>query len=231
MAWSTNDIFSFLKFLLRKNQAGSISTTDFFYAWNSEQASAHEDLVGKWQNRSNGKTGINIGLIQDETMLTKLAPFTISTTLTISGGFADWPADMIYQLALRIGNSKITHFNKDERWSIADSVIDPPSLADNCFYYTEYASATTGIRGKYEFLPSTINEVTLDYVASCTDIVWGSNPDSDGRRVYDPSTSVQPKWNQNTIVEITKRTLKSFGVSFKDQDFTQFGQSNIVTGD
>lgn len=231
MAWSTNDIFSFLKFLLRKNQAGSISATDYFYAWNSEQASTHEDLLGKWQNRANGKTGVNIGLIQDETMLTKLAPFTISTTLTISGGFADWPADMIYQLALRVGNSKITHFNKDERWSIEDSVIDPPSLADNCFYYTEYASGTDGIRGKYEFLPSTINQATLDYVASCTDIVWAYTLDGQGRQVYDATNSVQPKWDQNTIVSITKRALKSLGVSFKDQDFTQFGQSNIVTGD
>lgn len=230
MAWSTDQIYSFLKFLLRKNQAASISATDYFYAWNSEQSSMHEDLLGKWQNRSNGKTGINIGLIQDETMLTKLAPFTISTTLTITGGFANWPTDLIYQMALLINGEKVTHFNKDERWAITGSVIDPPSIADNCYYYTEFASTTVGITGKYEFLPATVTTATLDYIAACTDIVWAYTLDGQGRQVYDSVDSVQPKWNQNTIVEITKRALKNMGVSFKDQDFTQFGQSNIVTG-
>lgn len=217
--------------MLRKNQAGGISATDYFYAWNSEQSAMHEDLLGKWQNRSNGKTGSNIGLIQDETMLTKLTPFTLTTPLTITSGFADWPADFIYQLSLRINGKKVTHFNKDERWSIVDSVIDPPSITDGCYYYTEYASATAGVRGKYEFIPNTVTIATLDYIAECTDIVWGFNFDGQQRQVYNAGSSVQPKWNQNTIVEITKRTLKSLGVSFKDRDFAQFGQSNIAAGD
>lgn len=230
MAWNTDQIYGFLRFLIRKNQAGSVSATDYFYAWNSEQAAMHEDLLGKWQNRSNGKTGANIGLIQDETMLTKLAPFTLTTTLTITAGYADWPADLIYQLALRINGAKVTHFNKDERWSIQDSVIDPPDVTANCFYYTEYASATIGLPGKYEFLPNTITTATLDYIAACTDIVWGFSFDGQGRQVYNSASSVQPKWNQNTIVAITKRALKSMGVSYKDRDFAQFGESNITTG-
>lgn len=231
MAWSVDQIYGLLKFLLRKNQAGSISATDFFYSWNSEQYAMHEDLLGRWQNHSNGKSGQNTGMIQDETVLIKLAPFTISTTLTITGGFADWPADFIYQAALRINGEKVYHFNKDERWSIENSVIDPPSIADDSYYYTEYASVTNGIRGKYEFLPSTVTTAILDYIASCTDIVWEYTLDGQGRQVYDPVNSVQPKWNQNTIIEITRRSLKSLGVSFKSQDFVQYGASNIVTGD
>ncbi len=46
-----------------------------------------------------------------------------------------------------------------------------------------------------------------------------------------PKVSVQPRWNQNTIIEITKRTLTSFGVSLKDKDFENFGAKNTVTGD
>lgn len=231
MAWNVDQILGLQKFLVRKNLAGGISAGDFFNTWNSEQYAYHEDLLGHWQNRSNGKTGQNTGLIQDETSLIKLAPFTLSTTLTIGSGFSDWPADFIYQAALRINGKKVYHFNKDERFSIEDSVIDPPSISDDSYYYTEYASPNAGIPGKYEFLPNTVTTATLDYIAACTDVVWAWTPDGQGRQAYDPTNSVQAKWNQNTIIEITRRTLKSFGVSLKDQDLAQYGQSQITTGD
>jgi len=231
MAWNVNQIYGFQKWLVRKNQAGGITATDFFYSWNAEQYAMHEDLLGHWQNRSNGKTGQNTGMIQDETILIKMAPFTLPAVLTISGGFADWPSDFMYGLALRINGKKVYHYNKDERWSIEDSVIDPPTITDDSYYYTEYASLTDGIRGRYGFLPITVTSANLDYIATCADVVWAYTFDGQGRQVYDPVNSVQPKWSQNTIIEITKRTLKSLGVSFKDQDFAQFGASNIVTGD
>jgi len=72
--WSVNDILNFTKFLTRKNQAGGISAKDLFYAWNSEQTALFEDLKGRWQSRNNGKEGQNTGLVENETILTKLTP-------------------------------------------------------------------------------------------------------------------------------------------------------------
>jgi len=46
-----------------------------------------------------------------------------------------------------------------------------------------------------------------------------------------PIISVQPKWALPTVIEITKRTLTSFGVSLKDKDFENFGAKNTMTGD
>ena len=83
MGWSVNDILSLTKFLLRKNQSGSISAKDLFYAWNSEQTSFFQDLSGRWQARNNGKSGINTGLIENETITTKLTPFTKKDSLDI----------------------------------------------------------------------------------------------------------------------------------------------------
>lgn len=224
MAWDVNQIFNFLKWLQNKNQAGSISSTDFFYAWNSEQTAYQEDLLGKWQNRNNGKEGNNTGLIQNETILTKLTPFTIPTTLTVTAGDATKPEDFIYTMALRIDGYKVTHVNHNAIWSLNEDVIDPPSIPANKYYYTEYEDY-------FRLLPDTVTSVDLDYVATVTDVVWGYTIDGSGRQVYDPSTSVQPKWLQNTIVEVTKRTLKGFAVHFKDGDFAAYGQSNITTGD
>jgi hypothetical protein len=222
--WSVDQIYSYTRFLLNKNQAGGISATDLFNAWNGEQSAYHEDLIGRWQARSNGKSGPNTGMIQDETVLIKMAPFMIPITLPINSGFVNWPSDFIYLQALRINGEKVYHFNKDERWSIERSYIDPPSIVDDSYYYTEYD-------GKYLILPTAATSIDMDYIAQATDILWAFNFDGNGRQVYDAGNSIQPSWSQNTIVEITRRTLNSFGVHFSSQYYAEFGKSNIITGD
>jgi hypothetical protein len=226
MAWSVDTIYGCLRFLLNKNQAGGISATDFFYAWNIEQYAYHEDLVGKWEARANGKGGINTGLIQNEVTMTKLLPFTIPVTLSIAAGQGIKPLDLIYTLALRINGVKVVQVDHDQLSDVMDDVIDPASIADNKYYYTEYLNY-------YSFLPIAVTNFSLDYVASCTDVVWGYSFDENGRQVYDPTPgiSVQPKWGQNTIVDITKRALTNLGVHFTDQSLTEYGKSNIITGD
>lgn len=221
--WDVNQVYNFLKWLTNKNQSGGIPASDFFIAWNSEQASYHQDLVGRWQARSNGKSGPNTGLIQNETDLIELAPFTIGVNLPVTGGYVDWPTDFIYLASLRVNGAKVYHFNKDERWAVEEDVIDPPSISDDAYYFTEYAN-------KYLILPTAVTSVDMDYIAACTDIIWASTPDANNRPVYDPSNSVQPQWNQDTIVTITKRSLKGIGVHFKDDDFIKYGESNINTG-
>lgn len=224
MAWNTDQIYGFVRFLINKNQAGGISVNDFFYAWNSEQYAYHEDLVGKWEARANGKQGINTGLIQNEVTMTKLLPFTIPITISIVEGQGIKPADLIYTLALRINDVKVFQVDHDQIWAVKDDVIDPPSIVDDSYYYTEYLNY-------YSFLPATVTSFDLDYVASCTDIIWAYTLDGNGRQVYDAANSVQPKWGQNTIIAISKRALTSLGVHFKDQDFAEFGKVNTITGD
>lgn len=224
MAWSVNDILNYTKWLTNKNQAGSISATDLFYMWNSEQRSMMSDLLGRFQPQANSKTGANTGLIQDKTYLQKLAPFTKPVTLIIVTGNSDKPDDFVYELALRINGFDVIHINHDQKAVVSNSVIDPPNVIDNKYYVTEYEDY-------YSFLPTTVTTASLDYIAVPNDIKWGFTLDTDGRQVYSEGLSKQPAWDDLTIVEITKRTLKSLGVHFKDQDFAQFGQSNIVTGD
>lgn len=230
MAWSVNEIFGFVKYLTLKNQAGSISATDLFYMWNNEQNAYQDDLLGKWQNRANGKTGANTGLILNETIKQKLSPFTLPITLTIASGVVTKPTDFIYELALRMNatggtaGSRIDKIDHDQIYSVIESVIDAPSVPNDLYYAVEYENY-------YQLYPTNVaGNVSLDYVAQCRDIKWGFTYDADKRQVYNAGTSVQPQWSQNVIVEITKRALKSLGLHFKDQDFEQYGQSNIQTG-
>lgn len=224
MAWSVDDIYKFTRFLLKTNQSGRVSATDLFYAWNSEQAAYQNDLLGRFNLNNNGKEGANTGLILNETIKQELAPFTIPLPITIAAGKATKPADFMYEIGFRKGNYDIIKINHDQISNVNRSVIDPPNITDNKYYAVEYDNY-------YYLLPQTLTGVVdLDYIASCTDIVWGFTFDGDGRQVYNAGTSTQPKWNQNTIVTITKRTLKSLGIHFKEQDLQQYGNSVINTG-
>lgn len=229
VAWNVNRILQLFKFLLRQNQSGSISTDDFFNAWNTEQNAYFSDELGKWQNRNNGKSGQNTGLILNETIMTDLAAFTIPGSVTISSGAATKPDDFIYGLARRlsVGGEEylVTKINHGQIWYVNNDVIDPPSITDGIYYIVEYEDY-------YKVLPNgATGDLLLDYIAQPENVVWGFTYDAQNRKVYNAGLSIQPKWQDPTIITITKRALTSFGVSYKDKDFQNFGEKNTVTGD
>lgn len=227
--WNVNRILGLFKFLLRQNQSGSISTTDFFNAWNVEQNSYHTDLVGPWEKMGNSKSGANTGLIMNETIMTQLSPFTIAGSVAISSGSATKPDDFIFGLARRLelngAEFLVTKINHGQKWYVNNDVIDPPSVTDGTYYIIEYENY-------YEVLPtSATGNLQLDYIAQPENISWGFTYDSQNRKVYNAGLSIQPKWSDPTIITITKRALSNFGVSYKDKDFTNFAKANIATGD
>lgn len=211
-------------FIMRKNQAGGLSADDFQRVFNAEQSAYLSDLLGRWQNRGNGKTGQNTGLVENETILTKLAPFTKNAGLTILAGDAILPDDFVYQLDVRIDDEKVTYLPKSQLSAMLKSVIDPPDETTGTYYYTNYQ---TFLR----FFPSTVTISDLDYVARPAEVVWGYTFDADDRQQYDPGLSIDPEWLDEDTLEICRRCLKTLGVSFKDVDMQGFGNSVIQTGD
>lgn len=223
MSTSVDYIFQFAKRIIRKNQAGGLGNEDFQLMWNGESRSYMDDLLGRFQARNNGKTGMNTGLIEDETIMQKLSPFINPAAITITGGAADKPEDFIYRLAMRINGKDVYKINHNQIATVNDSVIDPPSETTNTYYFVEYL-------GYYSFLPNTVTAADLDYITTPKKIIWGYTWDSQGRQIYNQGLSVQSQWDNNSNIEITKRMLKSLGISFKDTDFVNFGQSVITTG-
>src|ERR1700761_8704656 len=112
MAWSVDQIYSFTKFLVNKYQSNTISAESLFYAWNSQQRMYISDLIGRFQRNNNGKGAANTGLIENEVILTKLLPFTIPVTLTVTAGQATKPTGFIYNLAARIDGEVVIMVNK-----------------------------------------------------------------------------------------------------------------------
>lgn len=208
---------------MKKNMAGGLGNEDFQLFWNGESRSYMDDLLGRWQARSNGKAGLNTGLIQDETIMQKLSPFIEPATLTITNGLSDKPDDFVYRLAMRIDGYDCYKINHNQLATVNSSVIDPPSITTNTYYFLEYDNY-------YSFLPNTVTEAELDYIQTPENIVWGYTWDSQGRQIYNVGLSTQPQWDNNSCMEISKRMFRTLGVSFKDADFANFGQSVITTG-
>jgi len=223
MSLSVDYIYQFALNLIRKNQAGSLASVEFARHWNDAQGSYQDDLLGRFQARGNGKTGINTGLVENKTILQKLSPFIKPVTLTITTGNADKPADFIYELALRINGKEVRHINHNQIATVNDSEIDPPSIPNNSYYVVAYEDY-------YSFLPNTVTSASLDYIATPVDVLWNYDI-ALGRQVYNSVGSVQPQWDNNSCREITKRMLTNLGVSFHDNQFSQFGKSVQLTGE
>jgi hypothetical protein len=222
MALSVDYLYQYTLNLIKKNQAGGLASTEWARHWNGESAAYMDDLVGRFQARSNGKTGANTGLIENETILQKLSPFIKNATIVIAGGNGGKPAGFKYELALRINGKDVHRINHNQIATVNDNVIDPPSITTDTYYAVIY-------EGYYTFLPSSVTQATLDYIVTPTDIVWGFTIVG-GRQVYNAATSVQSQWDDNSNREICKRVLGTLGVSFKDSDFANFGNRVIQTG-
>jgi hypothetical protein len=223
MALTVDYLYQFTLNLIKKNQSGSLASIEWARHWNDASSSYMDDLLGRFQNRSNGKLGGNTGLIENETIEQKLAPFTKTDTIVITAGNGPKPSDCVYLLALRINGDQVIHINKNQIAAVNDNVIDPPSVSDGSYYYTPYLTY-------YSFLPNTVTSATIDYIATPVDVVWGFTIVS-GRQVYNAGTSVQPLWDNNSCREITKRMLTNLGVSFHDNSFSQFGKSVQMQGE
>jgi hypothetical protein len=216
MALDIDYLYSFSRKLIRKNQSGSLSATEFGMHWNDASNTYFDDLVGRFQRNSVGKSGINTGLIENSTTLQKLDPFIKTAALAIAAGNSNKPADFIYELALRISGYDVIHINHDEVAAVSNSVIDPPSVADNKYYVSLKG-------GVYSFLPNTVTSASLDYISHPVDAQWAYTTDVEGRQLYDAGSSVQSQWDAHSEREITKRMLTNLGVSLKDADFANFG--------
>lgn len=222
---NVNQIYQYLLFLIKKYQSGTVSATDFFYAWNTEQHTFMNELLGNLHNRNSTKTGNNTGLVMDRRTMTMLQPFTVPDGFTVvSGVINPMPIEILMLLSIRIGEKAVHEIHADQIFSVVGSVIDPPSEDDGKFYYYLGEDAIY-------ILPNTFNGLAdIIYISKPVDVVWGYTLDVDNRQVYNAGTSVQPLWAVGEIIEITKRTLSSLGVRFASQDFQNFGKTAIATG-
>lgn len=222
--------YKYILWQMNKNQAGSVSATEFGYLYNSEQLAFTNDLLGAWQRNNNSKQGNLTGLIENQTILNKLAPCTLEVLLEFVNGYAKAPIDYLYNLGLLRNGHKMFYLTKDQLYNLEKDVIDTPSIANNIYYFTDlYSSIYSAKRERYFYsYPQFSGRGKLWYITKPIDVVWAFTIVS-GRQVYNEIDSVDPIWDDITAQEICNRCLKKLGVHFKDGDFVNYGNSVIQT--
>jgi hypothetical protein len=220
---TVDQVYNILKFIVRKNQLGSLSPDDFAYAFNTAQRNYYDFLVGRIEQYRYDSPRPRVGLSMTDNVVSRLMPFESTATLTVSGGLATKPADLNKTLAMYTPNNFRVYRLEENRFAerMQDS-IDPIDEA-NAFYVEQNTN--------WRIYPTTLNNLTLKYLTVPADVKWNYTLDGSGRPVYTSTGSVQPLWKDNDIDELVARAAKIIGVSFKEPTLSQFGQGIIQNGE
>jgi hypothetical protein len=78
---TVDKVYSILKFIVRKNQLGSLSPDDFAYAFNTAQRNYYDFLVGRIEQYQYGRAVSRVGLSMTDNVVSRLMPFESSVFL------------------------------------------------------------------------------------------------------------------------------------------------------
>jgi hypothetical protein len=220
---TVDQVYSILRFIVRKNQLGSLSPTDFQYAFNTAQRNYYDFLVGRVEQYRYGSSVPRVGLSMTDNVVSRLMPFNSSATITITSGLVTKPTGFNKLLAMYTPNSyRVYRIEEDMFAERMQDSIDPIDEA-NAFFVEQNTN--------WRVYPTTLTSVLVKYLTVPTDVIWNYTLDGSGRPVYNPTGSVDPLWYNNDIDELVGRAAKIIGVSFKEPTLSQFGQGVINTGE
>lgn len=218
-----NEVYTLMRVIARKNQLESLSPVEFQACFNTAQRNYYDFLVGRVEQYRYDKPTPRVGLNMTDNVVSRLAPFQKSATVTLTTGTGNKPADFNKLLAMYTPTNQRVFRIEEDRFAerLGDS-IDPVNES-NAFYVEQSTS--------WRVYPTTLANVTVKYLSVPVNVVWGYTIDGSGRPVYNAGTSVQPVWKDNDIDEIVARALKVLGVSIKENSLINYGQQVIAQGE
>jgi hypothetical protein len=224
MAYTVDDVYQIVTYAVGKNlQQGYVSPADFNLIINQAQKSYVSYLLGSFQQYQPGRPVARIEFGQNSVIRQRLSPIIYQTNLGIdSFGYSPYPADYLQSDAMwsLYGYERIREVQQNFLYSTYNSVIDP--IADWPLYTIE----DTGFR----FFPITLGSAKLSYVAQPPDMEWGYTLNVNGIPVYSAGSSVQPVWDDATILEIIVRALRLVGVNLQYNDVSAYANQIQVQG-
>lgn len=154
-----------------------------------------------------------------------LLPFkTDPITITVDGsGKYTKPADVLHIDSVRAPfvtiQSEVTRFSDDRLANKLSSEYDAPNAQ-----YPIYVDYNTYL----QFYPINLGTATLVYLQKLENSKWAYTLVG-GRPVYDEANSVQPKWRDTDIDEISYIVLSDLGINMRDGQVQQFAETKIKT--
>src|SRR6266540_1679564 len=145
---TVDEMYSLLKFIIRKNQNGNLTPQDFNLIANRASFSYMDYLLGEFQKYLPGRPMAPATFGQNEDIRQRLTPFiTTPVPLTINGstGVAPYPDDFQSDDAMYYGqyNRRVKYIQQDRLDSHVNSVINPISSQDPEWYEIDAMQVVT----------------------------------------------------------------------------------------
>ena len=224
MAYTIDDVYQICTYAVGKNlQQGYLSPADFNLVINQAQKSYVAYLLGDFQQYQPGRATARVEFGQNSVIRQRLSPIIYQTNLGVDGfGYSPYPADYLQTDAMwsLYGYNRIREIQQNFLYSTYNSVIDP--IADWPLYTIE----ATGFR----FFPTTLGSAKLSYIAQAPDMEWGYTTNVNGIPVYSAGASIQPVWDDATILEIIVRALRLVGVNLQYNDVSVYANQIQTQG-
>lgn len=224
MAYTIDDVYQLSTYAVGKNlQQGYLSPADFNLVINQAQKSYVTYLLGDFQQYQPGRPTARVEFGQNSVLRQRLSPIIYQTNLVVNGtGYAPYPADYLQTDAMwtSTGYNRVREVQQNFLYSTYNSVIDP--VAGWPIYIIE----DTGFR----FFPITIGAAKLSYIAQAPDMEWGYTLNPNGIPVYSAGASIQPVWDDSTILEIIVRALRLVGVNLQYNDVSAYANQIQAQG-
>lgn len=212
-------MYRLIRFIIRKNQNGNLTPSDFNNIINVAQVSYMDYLLGEFQKYLPGRPMAAVEFGQNQDIRQRLTPFIKTpTTLTINGitGISPYPTDFQAADAMYYGsyNRRVKYIQQDRIDSHINSYIDP--IANNPIYLL--------IDEGLQFYPINLGTAKFSYIGTPATMFWNSTNDIYNRPIYNPIGSVQPQWYELDQLEIVIRALAQVGVNLQLNAVEQYSQ-------
>lgn len=223
---TVDEMYSLLKFIIRKNQNGNLIPQDFDLIANRASFSYMDYLLGSFQKYLPGRPMAPATFGQNEDIRQRLTPFiTTPVPLTINGstGVAPYPDDFQADDAMYYGqyNRRVKYIQQDRVDSFVNSVINP----------IDKSPVYLLVQDGFQFYPATLGTAKLSYIRTPKTIKWNFIEDIYGRPVYNPIGSQDPEWYDLDAMQVVTRALAMLGVNLQLNIVEQYSQMLKNQGD
>ncbi|MEJ7831208.1 MAG: hypothetical protein WKF91_23585, partial [Segetibacter sp.] len=190
---NVNECYQYLLFLMRKNQIGGLTPSEFGIAFNSSQRDFFNTLLGKITIAPHIALGNNARIAE------RLRPFKFTENRIVSSQVATYPPGFqaITLMTDPIGRA-VQYIDDAKLQGRLNSVIDPIAEANPPVF--------TNTSNGWKVWPETIANVNVSYYKLPPDVRWNYTTGVNNRPVYAPLTSVDPVWDNVSTEEILAKS-------------------------
>lgn len=200
--------YQIVQYAANKAQSGYITPAQFNLIINQAQLGYASFLLGTLQKYSQGRSNAPVEFGQNQVVRQRLTPIIYGYILSIDAdGFSPYPGDYTQTDAITTiyGYDRVRYVQQDYLYSVLNSTIDP--VASNPIYLIEDEG--------FRFYPNNLLQSRLSYVRIPPNIYWAYTEDVNGIPAYNPALSVDPVWQDVSMLEIIVRALALVGVNLQ----------------